>query len=722
MKTLTACHAAFSLLLASAGTLHAGFAGTDVFVPAVARAAGQNNSAFYSTIYVTNPGTSTVTIALKYYENGRSNTLPPIYSDALVAGETMRYDNVVQTLFNLTSSSGAIRVTSNADVLVSSRTYTLPASGKLDESNGLFFRAVPAGFAIGLGETTQLQGVSQNASENFRYNFGYVETVGQAAKLRFTAKDSKGVALGSKDIDALPFERRQLAVTDINPAISTSNARIETTVLSGSGKVLVYGTQIANVSNDSAGFEMSFKPSLLAGSAAGVSSLNNLTGDVKLAAGSNVTITPSGSTLTIAASGGSGGGLTLPYSGTTNSALGFDLTNPGGIGLRATASGSGLKGYTTGDGVGVFGQSPGGVTGSAGVYGLATATTGSYPAGVYGESRSTKGIGVWGRNTATTGVNYGVAGETNSPNGKGVQGAATSGGDGVYGTSSSTTTPGIGVHGISSGNGPNVPFVINFETPIGVFGEATGSIGDVIGVLGRTNGNGRNAAGVFGSSENKAGSAGVFVNSMLGSITFLQTGFDFSGQTALDYFGFSVLTNGEVYARNLAIYGSKAFVSPHPEDASKEIEYISVEAPTSDVYFRGTAQLRDGIARISVPDHFRLVARDGSYMTTLTSVREIVPLAVLSEDASGIVVRGEKDVTFHYIVYAERDVARDHEPIRDNVHFRPETLDKAQMLKGLTERMRAQLVQNGTLNPDGTYNKTKADALGWKLPEPVDHQ
>jgi hypothetical protein len=40
-----------------------------------------------------------------------------------------------------------------------------------------------------------------------------------------------------------------------------------------------------------------------------VKSLNNLKDDVKLAAGANVTITPSGNTLTIASAGGGGGGL-----------------------------------------------------------------------------------------------------------------------------------------------------------------------------------------------------------------------------------------------------------------------------------------------------------------------------------------------------------------------------------------------------------------------------
>src|SRR5262249_43142671 len=59
-------------------------------------------------------------------------------------------------------------------------------------------------------------------------------------------------------------------------------------------------------SNDSSGFEMSFKDGVLGGGSAGVASLNGLAGALTLAAGPNVTITPNGNTLTIAATGGGG--------------------------------------------------------------------------------------------------------------------------------------------------------------------------------------------------------------------------------------------------------------------------------------------------------------------------------------------------------------------------------------------------------------------------------
>jgi hypothetical protein len=88
------------------------------------------------------------------------------------------------------------------------------------------------------------------------------------------------------------------------------------------------------------------------GPASVVTSLNTLTGDVTLAEGSNVTITPSGNTVTIAATGGPGGvlptgitGQTLYHNGsawTASSALTNDGTNVGISGnllLPATTSG-----------------------------------------------------------------------------------------------------------------------------------------------------------------------------------------------------------------------------------------------------------------------------------------------------------------------------------------------------------------------------------------------
>jgi hypothetical protein len=77
------------------------------------------------------------------------------------------------------------------------------------------------------------------------------------------------------------------------------------------------------------------------GGVTGVLSLNSLTGNLNLLAGSNVTITPSGSGITIASTGGSSGVTSL------NSLLGA-LSILAGTGISVTPSGSGITIANTG--------------------------------------------------------------------------------------------------------------------------------------------------------------------------------------------------------------------------------------------------------------------------------------------------------------------------------------------------------------------------------------
>lgn len=83
------------------------------------------------------------------------------------------------------------------------------------------------------------------------------------------------------------------------------------------------------------------------GSGGGVSSINTLTGAITLAAGTNITLTPSGNTITIASTGGGGGVTTVGNFGTTPNSRGMTIvstainlqpanaTNPGAVSIVA---------------------------------------------------------------------------------------------------------------------------------------------------------------------------------------------------------------------------------------------------------------------------------------------------------------------------------------------------------------------------------------------------
>ena len=287
------------------------------------------------------------------------------------------------------------------------------------------------------------------------------------------------------------------------------------------------------------------------------------------------------------------------------------------------------------------------------------------PCGIRGNIQSTAGAhAISGYALGTTGINFGVYGET-----------------------SSSSVNAAGVRGIA---------------PAAV-------VGPTYGVSGESHSSGTSAAGVYGLATQATASGGYFLNTASAQV-YLAT-----RDAGIDY---GVFTFYRVRANSLDVVGGpKNFVSPHPEDPGLEIRYASVEAPTVDVYFRGTATLVNGYARVEVPDHFRFTARDGTYMTELTPVGRSVALSVEEEGPEGIVVRGEGNARFHYVVYAERAEIVGYQPVTRNTSFTPGLLERGGGPEKLPEPTRALLVKNGTLNADGSYNVETARAQGWAIPE-----
>jgi hypothetical protein len=246
--------------------LLAGFAGTDLFVPMAGRQAGVFPSNWNTTIWIYNPGADPATARVYLLVRNTSNPSPPFVDVPVAAGATTKLDNVVESLFHQ-QVFGALRVTCGTQKLVvTSRTFSKGATAGDNDSVGQDFAGVPASFAIGNGESTQVLGVYQTeptTDSDFRFNFGFVETTGHSVGVTVTAFDETGQNLGSASMQVREFSQRQLAFKDYFPNLSTENVRLEVAVTSGTGKIIAYGSGIANASQDPTTFEMQYKDSLL---------------------------------------------------------------------------------------------------------------------------------------------------------------------------------------------------------------------------------------------------------------------------------------------------------------------------------------------------------------------------------------------------------------------------------------------------------------------------
>ena len=81
-------------------------------------------------------------------------------------------------------------------------------------------------------------------------------------------------------------------------------------------------------------------------------------------------------------------------------------------------------------------------------------------------------------------------------------------------------------------------------------------------------------------------------------------------------------------------------------------------------------------------------------------------------DLNQIIVKGSRDVTFHYLVQGVRRAFKDIQPVRIGYEFVPQSPSDT-LQPYLTEEARRRLIANGTYNADGTVNMQTAERLGW---------
>ncbi len=255
------------LCLVTAASVLAGFSGTDLFLPMVGRQAGVFPSNWYTTVWIYNPGSLAATARVYLLVRNTANPSPPFVDVLVGPGDTEKLDNVVESLFHV-QVFGALRITCGTQrLVVTSRVYSKGATAGEKESVGQDFAGVPASFAIGAGEKTQVLGGHQTlpaADSDYRFNFGFVETTGHQVDVRVRAFDGSATDNGFKDFNVREFSQRQAAFKDHFPAVSADNVRLEVEVISGTGKVIAYGSGIANGSQDPTTLEMQYKDQLLA--------------------------------------------------------------------------------------------------------------------------------------------------------------------------------------------------------------------------------------------------------------------------------------------------------------------------------------------------------------------------------------------------------------------------------------------------------------------------
>jgi hypothetical protein len=250
-----------------AGSVFATVPGVELYVPAVGHGLGQIVNGVQAwwrgDVWVFNPSTTqpaTVDIFLLLRNQG--NPTPTSQRITVNPGETRYLPDIVGITFGLDNTFGGLRIVSNIPVVVSGTSYdaNVTVVGKGQGTAGQFFSGIPASFAIGLGDDTDVVGLDQDGfqtSGNWRSNLAFVETTGNPVDLTIYRIDSNGTVLGS-----IPYHLEGYQVSQINYVVTSivnttgTNQRIHVAVTGGTGHVIANASRVDNRTGDPSTVEM----------------------------------------------------------------------------------------------------------------------------------------------------------------------------------------------------------------------------------------------------------------------------------------------------------------------------------------------------------------------------------------------------------------------------------------------------------------------------------
>ncbi|OGP64619.1 MAG: hypothetical protein A2169_04570 [Deltaproteobacteria bacterium RBG_13_47_9] len=280
--------------------------------------------------------------------------------------------------------------------------------------------------------------------------------------------------------------------------------------------------------------------------------------------------------------------------------------------------------------------------------------------------------------------------------------------------------------GYNNSGGQQNTFLGNFSGYNNTTGYYNTFLGNGAGSL-NTDGHDNTFLGYQAGHSNTNGSGNVFIGKGAG---YYETGSNklyidsdyTTGSYPLIYGDFSansVWING-----TFNVTGTKSFVQPHAKDPTKEIVYIAAEAPEAVVMYRGTAQLKKGVAIIELPEHFSVVSAENGIQVQVTPTEDCNGIFVQRKSRERIEIRelmkGKSRAKFDYLVTAVRAGFEKHEPVVANTNFRPKENETAKRFEARyveedmnTKAMRAMLISNGILTQDGELNMEVVKSLGW---------
>jgi len=183
----------------------------ELLIPAAAHTVGEFGTAWQTDLWIFNPGTSSVTADVRFYQSNRDNSgvdaADPLLEQTLAPHATLFVPNIVAQVDPEANLSGALRVGAGgtgSPLVVSSRTYNT------EDTGGTYGQFVPASSGSDLAvHQLLLTGLRHDA--DFRTNIGLASSSPNAiGGIVIHVLDDNGTERGTYELGLLPYGMTQV--------------------------------------------------------------------------------------------------------------------------------------------------------------------------------------------------------------------------------------------------------------------------------------------------------------------------------------------------------------------------------------------------------------------------------------------------------------------------------------------------------------------------------
>jgi len=220
-----------------------------VYIPATAHVLGYGGTVWRSDLEVKSCSDAPVELHVEALQRGRANPSPLAVDIQVEAGETLRFDDALSSLFHIIGAAAFRITTTDGCALITSRTYNDAESG----TYGQYVPAIPDSEAFDNTKVAQLIQLSQSDDDQtgYRTAIGLINLTSLNIRLTLQLYSSTGRFFGPLTETLGPFEYIQLdKVFRKLTFINVPDGYVTISTITPGGRFLAYASVVDNRSGD----------------------------------------------------------------------------------------------------------------------------------------------------------------------------------------------------------------------------------------------------------------------------------------------------------------------------------------------------------------------------------------------------------------------------------------------------------------------------------------